>query len=187
MEGGLLLQESISKEKAEMIFKEHSNYIYRTAVYLTKSKELADDITQETFIQAFLKYDTFDSTKSLQPWLYKIALNTTRNMLRKHKWLKYTDQMPEMSSLYLVENSVLKSEEKVELWKQINGLSMKSKEVFVLHFYSGMKLREISEILDIPIGTCKSRLNYAINTLRKQIPHNEFDFLGEGGELYETI
>lgn len=181
------MQGNISKEKAEMIFKEHSNYIYRTILFLTKSKELADDITQETFIQAFLKYNTYDSSRSLQPWLYKIALNTTRNILRKQRWLKFTDQLPEISCIDMVENSVLKSEEKRELWSEINGLSMKSKEVFVLHFYSGMKLREISETLEIPLGTCKSRLNSAINTLRKQIPQNEFSFLGEGGDLCETI
>lgn len=181
------MQESISKDKAETIFKEHSNYVFRTALFLTKSKEMADDITQETFIHVFIKFDTFDSTKPLQPWLYKIALNTTRNMLRKQRWLKFTDHLPEAHSLDMVENSILKSEEKEELWREINQLSLKSREVFVLHFYSGLKLKEISEILDIPLGTCKSRLNSAINTLRKQIPHNEFSFLGEGGEFCETI
>jgi RNA polymerase sigma-70 factor (ECF subfamily) len=50
-----------------------------------------------------------------------------------------------------------------------------------------MKLGEISEILDIPLGTCKSRLNFAINTLKKKIPKNEFKFLSEGGDLCETI
>lgn len=181
------MKENISKEKAEMIFKEHSNYIYRTVLYLAKSKELADDVTQETFIQAFRKYDTFDSAKSLRPWLYKIALNITRNILRKQRWLKFTDRLPERSCLDLVENSVLKSEEEKELWKQINFLSLKSREVLVLHFYSGFKLKEIADTLGIPLGTCKSRLNSALNALRKQIPQNEFSFLDEGEELYETV
>lgn len=180
------MQGNISKEKAEMIFMEHSNYIYRIALFLTKSNDLADDITQETFIQAFLKFYTYDTGMPLKPWLYKIALNTTRNMLRKEKWLKFTDSLPEIESLDPVEKHVLKNEEKEELWREINHLSLKSREVFVLHFYSGLKLREISEILDIPLGTCKSRLNFAISTLRKQIPHNEFSFLGEGGDFCET-
>ncbi|MCX7920909.1 MAG: RNA polymerase sigma factor [Clostridia bacterium] len=177
----------LSREKAEVIFKEHSNYIYRAALFLTKSRELADDVTQETFIQAFRKYNTYDPTKALQPWLYKIALNITRNILRKQKWLSFFDQLPETSCVDMVESSVLKSEEEKELWRQINNLSTKSKEVIVLHFYSDLKLKEISDALGIPLGTCKSRLNSALNTLRKQMPQKEFSFLVKGGDLYETI
>jgi hypothetical protein len=72
LKGGLSLNNEISKEKAEMIFKEHSNYIYRVALFLSKSKELADDITQETFIQVFRKYYTFDSSKPIQPWIENV-------------------------------------------------------------------------------------------------------------------
>ena len=82
------MSNEISKEKAEMIFKEHSNYIYRIALFLSKSKELADDITQETFIQVFRKYYTVDSTKPIQPWIYKVTLNVTRNMLAKTKMVE---------------------------------------------------------------------------------------------------
>jgi RNA polymerase sigma-70 factor (ECF subfamily) len=177
----------ITKENAELIFKEYSNYIYRTVLYLTKSEELADDVTQETFIRAFRKYNTYDPDKPLKPWLYKIALNITRNMLRKQRWLKFTDILPEIGCSDLVEDSVFKTEEKKELWRQINTLSSKSREVFILHFYSDFKLKEISDILDIPLGTCKSRLNFALNTLRKQMPQNEFVFLSKGGDFFETI
>jgi RNA polymerase sigma-70 factor (ECF subfamily) len=96
------LSNELSKEKAETIFKEHSNYIYRVALFLTQSKELADDITQETFIQVFRKYYTFDSSKPIQPWIYKVTLNITRNMLRKQKWLRFIGQLPEKSYLNLV-------------------------------------------------------------------------------------
>lgn len=181
------MSNQISKEKAEMIFKEHSNYIYRVALFLTKSKELADDITQETFIQVFRKYYTFDSSKPIQPWIYKVTLNITRNVLRKQKWLKFIGKLPEKSSLNLVENTVLKTEEENELWREIIKLNFKSREMVILHFYSGMKLKEISDSLGIPIGTCKSRLNTALNTLRKQIPSNDFEFLNKGGDIFETI
>jgi len=177
----------LSKEKAELIFKEHSTYIYRVALFLTKSNDLADDITQETFIQVFRKYYTFNSSKPIQPWIYKVALNVTRNMLRKQKWLKFIGKLPENSSLNLVENTVLKTEEENELWKEINNLKFKSREMVILHFYSGMKLKEISDSLGIPIGTCKSRLNSALTTLRRQLPKNDFEFLNKGGDTFETI
>ena len=177
----------LSREKAETIFKEHSNYIFRIALFLTKSKELADDVTQETFILVFRNYSTFDSSKPIRPWIYKITVNVTRNMLRKQKWLKFIGKLPEVSYLNLVENTVLKTEEENELWREIINLNYKSREIVILHFYSGMKLKEISESLGIPIGTCKSRLNTALSTLRKQLPTNDFQFLSKGGDTLETI
>lgn len=181
------MSNEISKEKAEMIFMEQSNYIYRVALFLTKSKELADDITQETFIQVFRKYYSFNSSKPIEPWIYKVTLNITRNMLRKQKWLKFIGELPEKSSFNLVENTVLKTEEENELWREIIDLNFKCREVVILHFYSGMKLKEISESLGIPLGTCKSRLNTALNTLRRQLPKNDFEFLNKGGDTFETI
>jgi RNA polymerase sigma factor (sigma-70 family) len=83
------LKEEISKEKAEAVFREHSQYIYRVALFLTSSRSLADDITQETFMQIFRQYHKFDISKPIQPWIYKITLHTTRNILRKQRWLHF--------------------------------------------------------------------------------------------------
>lgn len=180
------MRNEISKENAEMIFKEHANFIYRVALFLTKSKELSDDITQETFLQVFRKYHTFDYTKPIRPWMYKITLNITRNMLRKQKWLKFIGKLPENNCLDLVENAILKNEEEKELWREINNLDLKSREVVIMHFYAGMKLKEVSDSLGIPLGTCKSRLNSALNSLRRQLSQNEFSFWEKGGDLCET-
>ena len=61
---------TISKKQAEMLYSEHADFIYRGALFLTKSRELADDITQDVFMKAFDKYYTFDETRSIKPWLY---------------------------------------------------------------------------------------------------------------------
>ncbi|MCX7710166.1 MAG: RNA polymerase sigma factor [Clostridia bacterium] len=181
------MKREISRELAEEIFKEHSTYVYRIALFLMKSRELAEDVTQETMIQVFRKYHTYDSSKPIRPWIYKIAVNTTRNMLRKQKWLRFIGEVPESDHSEVLESTVVKSEEEKELWREINNLTLKSREVIILHFYAGMKLKEVSDILSVPLGTCKSRLNSALNTLRKQLPRNEFDFLDRGGNAYETI
>ncbi|WP_088187112.1 sigma-70 family RNA polymerase sigma factor [Desulfosporosinus sp. FKA] len=180
------MSDQIVRETAEKIFNEHSNFVYRTAFFLTKSSELADDITQETFIQVFRKFNTYNSSKPLKPWIYKIAVNITRNMIRKQKWLKFFGEIPEIRSAEFIENYILKSEEEHELWRAVNNLNLKGKEVIILHFYSGLTLNEISVCLGIPIGTCKSRLNSALNTLRKSIPNNNFEFLLKGGNLCEA-
>lgn len=177
----------ISKEMAEAIFREHSAYVYRVALFLTKSRMLADDITQETFLQVFRKFDRFDVSKPIQPWIYKITLNTTRNMLRKQRWLHFVGDIPETTDLESIENTFIKSEETIKLWEEINKLTLKSREVIVLHFYCGMKLKEIAEVIGIPVGTCKSRLNQGLKALRKNLPENEVITLNQGGDIYESI
>ncbi|MDQ7095705.1 sigma-70 family RNA polymerase sigma factor [Desulfosporosinus sp. PR] len=178
--------DEIVREIAEKMFNEHANFVYRTAFFLTKSTELADDITQETFIQVFRKYNTYDPSKPLQPWIYKIAVNITRNTLRKQKWLKFWGDLPENRSTEFMENYILKSEEERELWKAVTNLNLKSREIIILHFYSGLKLNEIAVCLGIPLGTCKSRLNLALNKLRKSMVNNDFEFLLKGGSTFNA-
>lgn len=175
--GGDLMLPEITQDEAKQLFTEYSMYVYQTALLITRSEALADDITQETFIRVFRKFNTYDSTKSIQPWIYKITINTMRNMLRKQKWLKFIGVTPETADEDLIENKIIQNEESLQLWKEINQLSLKSKEIIVLHYYAELKLSEVSEALGIPLGTCKSRLNAALTTLRKQMLENEvFEF-----------
>lgn len=159
----------ISKETAERLFNDYSSYVFRVALFLTKSRELADDITQETFMKAFRKYASYDPSRSFEPWIYKIAMNTARNMYRRQKAAVLLDEEYEEESGISVEENMLEREKRKILWREINCLGLRSREVIVLHFYSGLKLREIAQVLDIPVGTCKSRLNYALKTLRPRI------------------
>ena len=176
----------ISKEMAEILFEEHAKYVFRVAMFLTNSKELADDITQETFLKVYSKYNSFDHTKPIRPWIYKITLNITRNILRKQKWLSFTHEIPDEACKELIETDFVASEEAEALWHEVCKLSQKGKEVIVLHFYLGMKLREVAIVLGIPEGTCKSRLNAALNVLRKSIGKQANKVVSLGGVYYES-
>lgn len=178
------MNKEISKETAHMIFSKHNGYIFRIALFLTKSKTLADDITQETFLQVFRKYYTYDTTKPIEPWLYKITLNTTRNTIRRQRWLNFRDHLPEVTAFDNIEGIILKNEEEAIIWKAVNSLTHKSKEVIVLHYYADLKLSDVADILGIPLGTCKSRLNTALMSLKKQLSKTNFSILGG---FYETI
>lgn len=178
---------SITQEQAEAIFKEYSDQIYRTALFLSKSPSLADDITQDTFLQVFRKYHHYDPSKPILPWIYKIALNITRKTLRKQKWSLFTKEIPDTEGVNYVEDAVLKNELGDELWKEINNLTLKSKEIIMLHYYSGLKLNEMAAILGIPLGTCKSRLNYALASLEKRLTAKNIIIGNEGADLYGTI
>ena len=176
----------ISNETAERIFNDYSGYVFRIALFLTKSRELADDITQETFIKAFRKYSSYDPVRPFEPWIYKIAVNTARNMYRRQKVMVLLDEAYEKDSGLSVEENILEREQRNGLWQEINQLSLRSREVIVLHFYSGLKLKEISHVLGIPLGTCKSRLNYALKTLKQNISQTDMTDRKEG-VAYERI
>jgi len=181
------LNKIITQDQAEAIFRDHSHQIYRAALFLTKSPTLADDITQDTFMQVFRKYHSYDPTKPISPWIYKIALNITRKTLRKQKWFFLTKEVQDNEGRNLVEEVVLKNEQDEELWKEINKLTQKSQEIIVMHYYSGLKLNEIATVLGIPLGTCKSRLNAALNALSKQLHGKNIIMADKGDDLYGTI
>lgn len=178
------MDKGISKETAEMIFDTYIAYIFKIALFLTKSKALADDITQETFLQIFKKYHTYDSRRPLEPWIYKITLNTTRNTLRKQRWLSFIDQLPELATCDDTEDIIIRNEEEAMLWEAVGSLTQKTKEVIVLHYYADMKLNDVADTLGIPLGTCKSRLNAALSTLKKDLENKEFIL---GGLYHEEI
>lgn len=141
---------------------------------------MADDITQETFIRLIKKFHLFDPTKSIEPWIYKITINITRIFLRKQKLLRiFGISYSGIPEFELVEKSILQNEFQDELWKEINSLPQKNREVIILHYYLELKLDEVANSLDIPIGTCKSRLNYALSKLRKSMSVNEFFMVEE--------
>lgn len=177
----------ISREQAEAIFREHSAHIYRVALFLSKSPALADDITQDTFLQVFRKYGSYNPSKPIKPWIYKIAVNTTRNTLRKQKLFHFMKETTDNEGCVFMEEQILKNEFAAELWKEINSLPLKSREIIVMHYYSDLKLSEIATVLGIPLGTCKSRLNTALSSLGKNLQNNNTVILNKGEEAYGSI
>ncbi|MBV7276558.1 RNA polymerase sigma factor [Clostridium sp. PL3] len=180
------MDDEILTRQVETLYREHSEYVFRIALFLTKSKVLAEDVLQETFIKVLQKYSSYDTSKSFKPWVYSIAVNTVRNMIRKNKWHSLFGVITEVEDNHYVDEIVLQSEENKELWREVTNLSLKSREVIVLHYYLGYKLTEVAEILNIPLGTCKSRLNSALNSLKKRIAKVNFNIDDEGGRTYET-
>lgn len=179
-----MMKGAITKVEAKEIYEENISYIYKATLFLTGSKVVAEDISQEVFLKAFEKYSTFDRTKPLKPWLYQIMLNMVRNQYRGKGKVIDLDEMDEVESENpLVEQVVLKNEEDRQLWERINQLSIKLREVVVLHFYLDMKLEEAAKILKIPVGTCKSRLNAALNKLRQDEQLQGITYLLRGHEV----
>jgi RNA polymerase sigma-70 factor (ECF subfamily) len=143
------------------------NVIYR----MCGDMQLAEDAAQETFIQAWLHLSSYRPQSSLRNWLYRIAVNTTTDMLRKEKRIlpgamedfHLTDSQPSPEGRFLME------ERTALVQKAISSLPDASRAVLVLKEYEGLSYQEIANVLDIPIGTVMSRLNYARGLLKKEL------------------
>jgi RNA polymerase sigma factor (sigma-70 family) len=161
----------LSESEAEGLFNEYKDYVYRTALMLTRSRSLADDITQETFIRVLTNYHTYDRKRPIKPWIYTITINVTRSVMRKQKWINtfsfFTDFIGD-DQINSIEEIFMRNEEVKELWDTVKRLSIKSREIIILHFYLGLTMKESAGVLRVPEGTAKSRLNTALNQLRRQ-------------------
>jgi RNA polymerase sigma factor (sigma-70 family) len=179
------LNKQLTEGDARLLFEEHRDYVLKIAYLLSKSQTMADDILQETFVQVFRKYDTYDSSKPFEPWLYRLTVNIAKNILRKQRWLFFTAETKEQvdQNEPTPTERLLQDEMTQAMKSEIQKLSFNSREIIILHFYTGLTLNEISETLGIPVGTCKSRLNTALNKLRKQLKGNDFFKFETGGEL----
>lgn len=149
---------------------------------------LAEDVFQNTFLQLHLKCRMYEAGRPVRPWLYTIATHQAIDALRKagrHPVLSLDVHPPgedgSVGSLIdLLESETpgplanLTAEERRQ-WvrRSVEELSPHLKSVVVLAYYQGLKYREIAEILDIPVGTVKSRLHTAIGKLHEHWMHSQ--------------
>ncbi len=143
------------------------NVIYR----MCGDMRVAEDAAQETFIRAWMHLGSFRVDSSLRNWLFRIALNTATDMLRKEKRIlpgdmddfQIADPQPGPEGIYL------QGERTALVQAAIQSLPDASRAVLVLKEYEGLSYREIADALDIPIGTVMSRLNYARQVLKAKL------------------
>ena len=131
--------------------------------------QLAEDAAQDAFIQAWLNLPSFRPGSSLRNWLYRIAVNAALDVLRRRpeetledeEVLMVTDQTPGP------ETALIEKERVALLQQAMKSLPEAARSALVLREYGGLSYQEIASVLDVPVGTVMSRLNYARNRLRE--------------------
>jgi RNA polymerase sigma-70 factor, ECF subfamily len=128
---------------------------------------LADDILQETSIQVFRKLPFLREPAVFRPWSFRIASRIAISHLKRaRRWEPLEHAAPEQ--LAALGPSLGELPDEVFL-KLLEHVSPASRAVLLLHYQHGLSLEESAAILDIPIGTAKSRLHYGVTTLRKHL------------------
>jgi RNA polymerase sigma-70 factor (ECF subfamily) len=141
--------------------------------YLVGNLEDARDALQETFIKCWRHRDEVDEIQNLRAWIFRIALNTGRDM-RETAWRRKRQDLPDdgaaLASQQPGPSERLMREERLSLVRQaVRELRPEEQEVFLLRQNGQLSYEEIAETVDIPLGTVKTRMRLAITKLRKTL------------------
>ncbi|MER1987107.1 MAG: sigma-70 family RNA polymerase sigma factor [Solibacillus sp.] len=155
-----------------MLFEQFEADIYRMAYVYVKNKEDALDLVQEVAYQSFKKIDTLKKPEYVKTWLMRITINCALNLIKESN--KVMPLHADFEGLVGTEDADIALA--VSLHKLIDLLKEDEKSVILLKYYDDRTLKEISEILEMPLGTAKSVLYRALNKLRQNL--KEVDYYG---------
>lgn len=176
-----LVQKILAGEKAyfENLISKYQKSIYNLVYRMMGNREDALDLSQETFLKAFSKLETFDLERPFSPWIHKIAKNLCINQLRKRKAktipLSFSDNEGQEMEREIADLStepgerVLAREKKHEALKAIDQLPEKYRTVLILRHLNHHSYEEIGEILEVPSGTVKTWIYRGRNKLKKYL------------------
>lgn len=152
------------------LFQKYEQDIYRMAYIYVKNQNDALDVVQETAYRSFKSIGTLKEPRYFKTWLMRIAISCSLDILRKRK--NVVPLKPEFEE-YLSDqvNEDIISE--ITLKDLIDQLDNNEKSVILLRFYQGLTLREVSDTLQIPLGTAKTVLYRGLNKLRKNLKGDE--------------
>lgn len=141
------------------IMRNHEDRVFSVCLRIFGEREQALDATQETFLTAFRKAEQFQGNSALGTWIYRIAVNTCYDQLRKQK-RRRTDPIPD--HLDPADHSAEDAVESAGLRPDIERALAKIPEDFrvavVLSDIEGMGLQDVADVLGVPVGTVKSRV-----------------------------
>ena len=158
------------KEMGE-VYKEYAEAVYRYLLALSGSRDVAEELTQETFYQAIRASNRFEGRSKVSTWLCAIAKRVYLAYLRKHP--KHEDIEGVVLSTGSVEETVIAHEERKELLTLLHGLDEPSREVVYLRIFGELTFREIGEIFGKTENWARVTYFRSKEKLRKEAEKNE--------------
>ena len=177
------MAKQISAEDFEKIFEQYKNLVFKTAYLVVGDVQEAEDVLQEVFIKFYKSSGSIDSAKGgYGPWLYRVTVNHCISDKRRKRFpisnpreeegFEGPYDFPEKNEQSIVELAI-RNQEIEELWKVVKELNVKHRAVLALRYFNDLSYEEIAKIMNIPLGTVKSRLNIAISLVRKAMSGKE--------------
>lgn len=163
--------------KFELLVERHSRELFHFLLRFAGNRALAEDVVQEAFLQVHISAASFDTSRRFKPWLFTIAANKARDMLRSRA---RRPEMPLDATLGASDDSQTfadlladdadtpvqilgENEQREQVRRIVDQMPDNLREVLVLGYFHQFPYKEMAEILEIPLGTVKSRLHAAVN------------------------
>jgi RNA polymerase sigma-70 factor, ECF subfamily len=164
------------------LVRHHQDRLYNTVYRLVDHAEDAHDVVQEAFLNAYLSLDSFKGDSQFFTWLYRIAVNTAISLKRKQRAVlsihagrngEGAIEPADSSEFSRPEHAAEQADQEVRIQTALNRLSPEHRAVLVLKDMEGQKYETMAEILQVPIGTIRSRLHRARTELREVLEKDE--------------
>ena len=164
----------------EFLVARHQVKAVRTAYLITRDLGLAEDVVQDSFLQAFRSISGFDSTRLFEPWFMRSVVNASVKMMqRSAKQVEVGDEAEESifaefaARVESVEEQVESTEVQNQIWDAMQKLSPRQRAVIVQRYFLEMSEKEMAEEAGSAVGTVKWMLNAARERLRGLIERSE--------------
>jgi RNA polymerase sigma-70 factor (ECF subfamily) len=155
------------------LYDRHRQLVFRTALAITTDEEQAADLLHDVFLRLHRFADRIDPDRPLEPWLYRMTTNLAYTTLkRRNLWLRALREMAEW--LARERRPTPQGQAEIdEAWDQVRqalaALPIPQRIVVVLYYLNDLPVHEIADILDVPVGTVKSRLHYGRRALKSHL------------------
>lgn len=174
MTGNTLVPGKASEAEISRMMEQYGPMLVGTCKMLLGDVHLAQDAVQETFVKAYRNLGSFRSTfeGSEKAWLTRIAVNVCRDYHRS-KWFRFVDRKTQIESLVIPAPEA--GTEAKELYRAVQGLPRKYRELILLHYYQGMSVKEITDTLGLASTTVYRRMDKARQMLKKTLEGWDFN------------
>jgi RNA polymerase sigma-70 factor, ECF subfamily len=169
------------QEACAELVSSHERMVFQLALHLMGDRDEALDLSQEVFLRVFRTLHTFRGQSALRTWIYRIAINQARNRQRWWRRRRRSDQVQLEHHVQdhgelrqpgdgdAPDRAFARQEMAKRLWAALDELPFDQRTVIVLREIDGMSYDEIAESLNVAVGTVKSRLTRARQTLRREL------------------
>ncbi|MGF2617434.1 sigma-70 family RNA polymerase sigma factor [Rossellomorea aquimaris] len=155
----------------EAIMDMYGENLTKLAYNYVKDWKLAEDIVQDVFVTCFHHYENLDEILAFKPWIYRLTINKSKDMLKSASYRKTVFQSSLLSALKSNEpppdTMLIKRSEEEHLSKSVLKLPVKYREVIILYYYEDLPIDKIGDILNMNTNTVKTRLNRGRAKLKK--------------------
>ena len=147
-------------EQFERLYGMYADDVLRMAYFYLADRQKAEDVCQDVFVKLLTRGDMIEPGKE-KAWLLRVTVNCCRDLWRGAWLRRVVLGAPTLDVVPAQDETVEEREEKAELMRAVNRLPAPFRETILLHYYQGLGIAEIAQMLNLPEGTISSRLSRA--------------------------